>query len=145
MPVKTVGPPLPTRVPVVYHESLTNLYGSIWGVFSSGVFSYVTILRYVDWLSPQLSAACTSGRRLAAVNLHTPSGKTLTLGDHTPSCEIASDWPAGLPPAGPGVFPSVGSVPPNMEAILFGGRGPVLVNGVPYLFNSYNWTSLNVV
>jgi hypothetical protein len=145
MPVKTVGPPSPTPVPVVYHESLTNVYGSVWGVLSNKVFSYVTILRYVDWLSPQLSAASASGRRFTAATLHTPSGKTLTLGNHTPSCEIASDWPAGLPPAGPGLFPSVGTVPAGMEAILFAGVGPVLVNGVPYVLNSYNWASLNVV
>jgi hypothetical protein len=69
----------PGAVPI-YIESLTNLYGLIYGVAVPPLFRwFFTLSRKVDWLSPQFASALLSRTNFPKVTIQTHSGHVVTL------------------------------------------------------------------
>lgn len=130
----------PGAVPISV-ESLTNLYGLIYGVGvpSSGkirLWKCVFCLsRTVDWLSPQFPKAMAAVTNFPKVTIQTRSGHVVTL-QHAVLVAITK---AGFKNS---LFPVAGIVGPGMEAITWEGDAPILVDG-SVKYASYNWLGLN--
>jgi hypothetical protein len=96
---------------------------------------FLTVIRKVDWLSPQFASALTTGKNFPKVTIQTPSGHVVTLRDTLVVQITKAGYRNPLDPGSPPVGPA-------MEAIEWESSAPILVDGhVGYA--SYDWSGLN--
>jgi hypothetical protein len=140
MPIRTPG------VTPIAIESLTNLYGLVYGVRvprtiapptlgGTGLKTYFALSRNVDWLSSQFAAALASGKSFPKVTIQTHSGHVVSL----QNVVVAEITKAGHRN---GLYAGDPLVGPGMEAITWGGNWPIQVDGSAR-YSTYNWLGLN--